>query len=118
MELESLSTEDDDNSIFIEEVTGLSFRNVSFAYVENGESVFNHWNAEFRAGTSTAVLGETGAGKTTLIRLILALVSPTEGTIVLTGPQGDWRYHPEPVLILFMYHREILFLAVQSGIIF
>lgn len=94
MELESLSTEDDDNSIFIEEVTGLSFRNVSFAYVENGESVFNHWNAEFRAGTSTAVLGETGAGKTTLIRLILALVSPTEGTIVLTGPQGDVEVSP------------------------
>lgn len=43
--------------------------------------VINHLNFDFRPGSCTAILGETGAGKTTLIRLILALLHPQEGKV-------------------------------------
>lgn len=44
-------------------------------------NVINHLSFDFRPGSCTAILGETGAGKTTLIRLILALLHPQEGKI-------------------------------------
>ena len=44
-------------------------------------NVINHLNFDFRPGSCTAILGETGAGKTTLIRLILALLHPQEGKV-------------------------------------
>ena len=45
----------------------------------------SHFNIDFKPGTCTAILGETGAGKTTLIRLLLALVKPQEGEISIYG---------------------------------
>lgn len=85
MELETLPGEESGDPILLENASGLIFRDVTFSYREGGRKVLNHWNADFRAGTTTAVLGETGAGKTTLIRLILALVTPSEGEIFFTG---------------------------------
>ncbi len=89
IELEMLAKEESGESILLEDVTGLSFLDVTFSYTEEGRKVFDHWNADFRAGSTTAVLGETGAGKTTLIRLILSLVNPSEGEIILTGTSGQ-----------------------------
>ena len=43
--------------------------------------VINHLDFDFRPGSCTAILGETGAGKTTLVRLILALLHPQEGKV-------------------------------------
>lgn len=83
IELETLPVEDDGERVFLEGPVSLSFRNVTFAYAVDSESVFKHFNVDFPAGTTTAVLGVTGAGKTTLIRLILALVTPQQGSIVL-----------------------------------
>lgn len=83
MELEALPVEDDGEGVLLQSPVSLSFRDVSFAYEAEGENVFEHFNADFPAGTSTAVLGETGAGKTTLIRLILSLIAPQKGSILL-----------------------------------
>ena len=43
--------------------------------------VIDHLSFDFRPGTCTAILGETGAGKTTLVRLILALIRPKSGQV-------------------------------------
>ena len=55
-------------------------------------AILSHFSFDFKPGTCTAVMGETGAGKTTLIRLLLALVRPQEGRISLTpGPSPKER---------------------------
>ncbi len=73
---------------------GVRFDHVSFRYATGDREILSHFTYEFKAGTKTAIMGETGIGKTTLFRLILGLVTPTEG-IVTTGsgmcyvPQGN-----------------------------
>ncbi len=61
---------------------GIRFHNVTFNYGAPGQKpTMSHFNIDFKPGSCTAILGETGAGKTTLIRLLLALVKPQEGEI-------------------------------------
>ncbi len=64
---------------------GLRLEEVSFRYPgsERQRLIFDHYSCDFRPLTTTAILGETGAGKTTLIRLLLALIRPDEGRVVL-----------------------------------
>jgi ABC-type multidrug transport system ATPase subunit len=50
------------------------------------------FSVDFQPGSCTAIMGETGAGKTTLIRLLLALVKPQQGNITIYSPlslRGD-----------------------------
>lgn len=81
MELEETALEDDGEPLRFEGSTGIRVADVSFAYDAQSRHVLQHFSADFPPGTSTAILGETGAGKTTLIRLMLALLKPTEGQI-------------------------------------
>ncbi|MDE6017557.1 MAG: ABC transporter ATP-binding protein/permease [Muribaculaceae bacterium] len=60
---------------------GISLCDVTFRYSETEQSVFNKFSHVFRPGSKTAVIGETGVGKSTLLRLILGLVRPQEGKI-------------------------------------
>lgn len=90
MELEAVSLEEAGEKVVVEGPVGLKFSNVSFSYgSEEKEEVLSGMTAEFPAGSTTAILGETGAGKTTLIRLILALVVPQEGRISLLTQEGE-----------------------------
>lgn len=81
MELEDHPLEDDANPITFPDGAGVRLKDVSFYYKEGGRAILSHFSCDFPKGTSTAILGETGAGKTTLIRLILALLKPTEGRV-------------------------------------
>jgi ABC-type multidrug transport system fused ATPase/permease subunit len=54
---------------------------VTYSYNQQDDEVIKDLNFDFKPGSSTAILGETGAGKTTLIRLILALIKPQKGTV-------------------------------------
>ena len=80
MELEELPLEPAEEPILLDGNVGIRFNNVSYQYTQQGRTVIKHFSHDFRPGSFTAILGETGAGKTTLIRMILALISPTEGT--------------------------------------
>ena len=80
MELEELPLEPDEDPILLDGNVGIRFNDVSYQYTSHGRTVIQHFSHDFRPGSFTAILGETGAGKTTLIRMILALISPTEGT--------------------------------------
>ncbi|KUI39954.1 sugar ABC transporter [Mycobacterium sp. GA-1199] len=53
----------------------------------NGHTVLDHINLEMQAGTITAVVGASGCGKTTLLRLIAGFETPDAGTIVISGRQ-------------------------------
>ena len=72
---------------------GIHFRDVTFNYGAPGQQpTIAHANYDFPPGSCTAIMGETGAGKTTLIRLLLALVKPQEGEIrIYSGEGGEVR---------------------------
>ena len=73
---------------------GLRFHDVSFRYAIGDREILSHFTHNFNAGSKTAIMGETGVGKTTLFRLILGFIEPTSGQIEVGGelcfvPQGN-----------------------------
>lgn len=71
------------------EVPGIRLNNVSFHYADGDRLVVNHFTHDFKAGSKTAIMGETGIGKTTLFRLLLGFIQPTEGSIILYQQNGE-----------------------------
>ncbi len=69
----------------IDQVRGeLTFENVNFAY-SNGAEVLHDINLTIKPGETIAVVGQTGSGKSTLMKLLLRFYSPTTGSIKLDG---------------------------------
>jgi ABC-type multidrug transport system fused ATPase/permease subunit len=62
----------------------IRFEDVSFQYAKGDREILSHFTHEFKAGSKTAIMGETGIGKTTLFRLILGFIEPTCGQITFT----------------------------------
>ena len=67
---------------------GVSVQDVSFQYADGDREILSHFSYNFHPGSKTALMGITGAGKTTLFRLLLALIKPNEGTITVYGRKG------------------------------
>ncbi len=68
-----------------EDIKGdVKFEDVSFAYKE-GEKVLSHFDLEVKAGQTIALVGETGAGKSTIVNLVCRFYEPTEGRILIDG---------------------------------
>ena len=101
-ELESVDGEDVSNDIQANVKSGqehhlhdyIRFNDVSFSYAKGDRTVLEHFTHEFKSGSKTAIMGETGIGKTTLFRLLLGFIEPTSGEIVRNGvfcfvPQGN-----------------------------
>ena len=63
----------------------IEFRDVSFKYPDGGEYVLEHFNLKIPAGTTIAIVGETGAGKSTLVNLACRFFEPTSGQILIDG---------------------------------
>jgi ATP-binding cassette subfamily B protein len=81
MELEENPLEEQGDPVELDAPCGVRFSGVSYAYEAEEGKVIDNLNFDFRPGQCTAVLGETGAGKTTLVRLILALIRPQQGEV-------------------------------------
>ena len=64
---------------------GISMDNVTFRYAKGDREVMSNFSHDFRPGTKTAILGTTGAGKTTLFRLILNFIQPDSGEVTFYG---------------------------------
>ena len=62
---------------------GLRLQNVTYRYEDGTRNVVDNLSFDFAPGTCTAILGETGAGKTTVVRMLLALSRPTSGNIYI-----------------------------------
>ena len=88
MELEENPLEQQGRPEYVAAPCGLKLNNVTFAYSDEGRNIVQNLSFDFKPGSCTAVLGETGAGKTTLIRLLLALVSPTQGSVNIYNDKG------------------------------
>lgn len=62
----------------------IEFRDVSFAY-KNSSPLFTHFNLKVRAGENIAIVGETGAGKSSLVNLVCRFYEPTAGELLIDG---------------------------------
>lgn len=63
----------------------ITFDDITFRYPDGTENVLEHFSLEVPAGTTVAIVGETGAGKSTLVNLACRFFEPTEGRILIDG---------------------------------
>lgn len=70
----------------ISNLTALQLENISFRY--DDKLVLHNLSEKFDVGTSTAIIGSSGKGKTTIIRLLLALLQPDQGKIYIHTVSG------------------------------
>ena len=63
----------------------IEFEDVSFHYPDGDENILEHFNLKIPFGTNVAIVGETGAGKSTLANLICRFYEPTAGRVLIDG---------------------------------
>lgn len=81
MELESLPREDMSEPQFLAGTAGIRVKDVTFAYPDSERNIFEGFSYDFTPGSRTAIVGPTGVGKSTLIRLLLSLLKPQKGSL-------------------------------------
>ena len=75
-----------------EELYGdVEFKDVSFMYPDGNELVLDHFNLKVPQGTNVAIVGETGAGKSTLVNLVCRFFEPTKGQVIIDGKDARER---------------------------
>lgn len=94
MELESLPREEVAEPQLLEGVVGVRMSDVSFAYPDAGENVLTDFSYDFKPGTHTAIVGPTGVGKSTLIKLLLSLLKPGKGSIEVYNAEDSAAVSP------------------------
>lgn len=85
LELEDIPLDSDADPHFVSGMPGVRLENVSFAYPDSQTDVLTDFSYDFRPGSRTAIVGPTGVGKSTIIRLLLALLTPRSGRVVVYG---------------------------------
>ena len=69
----------------------ITFEDVSFQYPDGDEYVLEHFNLHVPQGTNVAIVGETGAGKSTLVNLVCRFFEPTAGRVLIDGRDAKER---------------------------
>jgi ABC-type bacteriocin/lantibiotic exporter with double-glycine peptidase domain len=90
-EMENIQAEEEihDKRHRMEGPLGVDVRNITFRYATDGHAIISQFSHDFKAGSKTALMGHTGAGKTTLFRLLLGLIKPEQGTITLKNAHSE-----------------------------
>jgi ABC-type multidrug transport system fused ATPase/permease subunit len=95
MELEQMPLEAQGEQRLVQAPCGIRLTGVTYAYAdEPDKKVIDNLTFDFKPGTCTAVLGETGAGKTTLVRMILSLVRPQDGKVCIYNNENETEVSP------------------------
>ena len=113
----------DDGSELIKdrEMNGkIEFRNVGFTYPGSDEYAIKNISLEIEAGSNVAIVGRTGAGKTTLVQLIPRLFDPVEGKVLIDGTDTKlWQIHSLRSQIGYVPQETFLFsTTVEENISF
>ena len=87
MELSEIPAEEKNDVNIDTTIIGVKAENLTFAY--DTETVLENLSFNIAPGESTVVMGESGIGKTTLIRLVMSFVKPTAGNIVFYNSMGE-----------------------------
>lgn len=75
-----------------EELAGeVEFKDVTFRYPDGDEIVLDNFNLKVQKGQSVAIVGQTGAGKTTLVNLVCRFFEPTKGQVLIDGRDAKER---------------------------
>ena len=94
-ELEDIPLEKQGDAVMLDGTAGVRFSGVTFGYDGQERPILKDFSYNFPPNSSTAIIGETGAGKTTLIRLLVALINPHNGSIELYNGKES---HPSSTL--------------------
>lgn len=124
-EIERMDIVEKHTSVQLTGVPGIRFGQVNFSYPGKRHDAVHSFTYDFTPGSHTAIVGPTGAGKTTLFRLILALIHPQKGEIrlyngkeeteVSTGTRHLMTYVPQGNTLQSGTIRENLLLACPSA---
>ena len=85
LELEDSPKEEAGDPVRLDAPLGIRVEGLTFRYPDGEYDVFSGFTCDFPPLSRTAIVGETGIGKSTLIRLILALLEPSSGSITIYG---------------------------------
>lgn len=88
IEIEELPSEKAKESVMLEGAVGVRLDNVSFAYPDSVADVLSEFSYDFTPGSRTAIVGPTGVGKSTLVRLLLSLLHQRSGEINIYSADG------------------------------
>ena len=89
MELEEMKLEEQGEPIMMGRPCGVRIEGVTYRYADGKRNIIDNLSFDFKPGSCTAILGETGAGKTTLVRLLLSLVRQSRGSIEIYSEDGE-----------------------------
>ena len=121
MDLQKLEQEREEAPVTLSGAPGIRLTDVHFHYPERPEAVLDAFSYDFAPGTITVIMGPTGAGKSTVSRLVLGLLKPDKGSVEIYGSggcfpagpalRGNFLYVPQGNSLLSGTIRENLLLA-------
>ena len=101
MELEDLEEEPREQAVRLEEAPEIVVSHLTYSYPGAEEPVLKDFSCTFPAGKMSVIAGHTGIGKSTLLRLVMGLLKPQEGSVTLSGipagpaVRGNFLYVPQ-----------------------
>ena len=123
LELSEQAQEAKAPDVRLEGAPGVRVSGLSFTYEGASEPVFSGLDFDFKPGTMTAILGPTGSGKSTLVKVIMDLLKPSSGSVTLYDPETpsgpgtlcNFMYVPQGNSLLSGTIRQNLLLANPSA---
>ena len=104
-ELETLHVERQGTAKVLGGIAGIRLEDVTFKYKNGERDIYCHFSHDFKPGTRTAIVGETGTGKSTMVKLMLSILHPQKGSIYIynkveqvissTATRGNLVYVPQ-----------------------
>jgi ABC-type multidrug transport system fused ATPase/permease subunit len=94
MELEEIPEEEQGETLMMKGTCGIRFDHVSYWYDKDQLPTIHDASYQFAPATCTAIVGETGSGKTTVIRLLLSLIKPQQGSITIYTNDEEQQLSP------------------------